>query len=372
MFEVVGVILTVAKHYGNAFVNLHSTSPILRNGTHPLSRSVKAHILLVFVTLCWGTTFVQVKCALNYISPLSFNFFRMGIAAVAMCLVFHKDLARLTAKSARAGAFIGILLWLSYQLQTIGLKYTTPSKSAFLTGICVVLVPLLLALFFHRHINRWTSCGALVAFAGLFLMAFPAQSFNLKAVNGGDVLSLGCAVCFAFQIILLGRATQKHSFRQIAAVQITVCAFLMAAVNPALKAGFPSLGLPAITWNATVIWALLVTALLCTVLAFSVQAWAQQFTPPSHAALILSTEPVFAALMSWLYLGETLGVRGASGAGLILAGVLISELKGSEATEMREETGSASHESDGEDSATLVPAPKDHSAKRSCSVGQST
>jgi len=314
-----------------------------------LSRSAKAHLLLVFITVLWGMTFVQIKAALNYISPLSFNLFRMTIAAAAMCLIFHKNLAQLTVKSARAGAIVGFFLWLGYEFQTTGLKYTTPSKSAFLTGICVVLVPLLLALFFRRHVNRWITFGALIAFAGLYLMAFPAhgsRTFDLSRINVGDLLSLGCAVCFAFQIILIGRATQKYAFRQIATVQIVVCAILMAVVDPVVKTAVPAVAAPAITWNATLIAALLVTALLCTVLAFSVQAWAQQFTPPTHAALIFSMEPVFAAVASWWFLGENLGLGGGAGAGLILAGVLVSELKGSTADEMREETATEPDESD--------------------------
>lgn len=304
-----------------------------------LSRSVKSHVLLVFVTLLWGMTFVQIKVALAYISPLSFNLVRMTIAAVAMCLIFHRDIARVSGKSIRAGATVGFFLWLGYEFQTTGLKYTTASKSAFLTGICVVLVPLLLALFFRRHVGRWIVVGALTAFFGLYLMAFPGgkEAFRFSSVNVGDLLSLACAVCFAFQIIFIGRATQKYSFRQIATVQSVVCAMLMAIVDPFLKMGAPALAMPRTTWNPTVIWAVIVTALLCTVLAFSVQAWAQQFTPPTHAALIFSMEPVFAAVASWLFLGERLGSRGGFGAALILGGVLISEAKGSTPAEMREE-----------------------------------
>lgn len=307
-----------------------------------MSRSLKAHILLVFVTLLWGITFVQIKAALVYISPLLFNVVRMVLAASAMCLIFHKDLARLTYKSARAGALVGVFLWLGYEFQTTGLKFTTASKSAFLTGICVVLVPLLLAIFFRRHVNRWVTLGALTAFVGLYLMAFPASgdgAFHLSSINVGGMLSLACAVMFGFQIIFIGRAAQKYEFRQIATVQIVVCAILMAVTVPVVEK-------PYVAWNATVIWAIAVTALLCTALAFSVQAWAQQFTPPTHAALIFSMEPVFAGLASWLLLGERLGFRGGAGAALILGGVLLSELKGSTPAEMQEETAEEPDESE--------------------------
>lgn len=302
-----------------------------------MSRSVKAHILLVFATLLWGITFIQIKVALTYVSPLLFNAIRMALAALTMCVIFHKELAGLTIKSVRAGAIVGIFLWLGYEFQTVGLKYTTASKSAFLTGICVVLVPLLLAVFFRRHVNRWVMLGAFAAFVGLFLMAFPNSEANFQwsSVNKGDLLSLCCALMFGFQIIFIGRATQKYAFRQIATIQIVVCAALMWITAPIVEH-------PTVTWNSTVIWALLVTALLCTALAFSVQAWAQQFTPPTHAALIFSLEPVFAGIASWLWMGETLKGRGLAGAVLILGGVLISELKGSTPAEMKEETGDVS------------------------------
>ncbi len=293
-------------------------------------------------------TFVQVKAALVYISPLLFNVVRMALAALAMSLIFHKDLGRLTAKSARAGAVVGVFLWLGYEFQTTGLKYTSASKSAFLTGICVVLVPLLLAVFFRRRVNRWVTMGALTAFVGLYLMAFTAHgegAFHVSNINVGDLLSLACAVMFGFQIIFIGRSTQKYEFKQIATVQIVVCAILMAISVPVVEK-------PYVTWNATVIWAIVVTALLCTALAFSVQAWAQQFTPPTHTALIFSMEPVFAGVASWLVLGEQLGLRGIMGGGLILGGVLLSELKGSTPAEMQEETIDQVQESD-EDAESL-------------------
>lgn len=306
-----------------------------------MSRSAKAHLLLVLITLLWGLTFVQIKAALAYVSPLYFNAIRMTLATLAMCLIFHKELSRLTVKAVRAGVIVGVFLWLGYEFQTVGLKYTTASKSAFLTGICVVLVPILLAVFFGRRVNRWVTVGATTAFVGLYLMAFPAnggEAFRLSSVNKGDWLSLACAVMFAFQIIFIGRATRKYPFRQIATVLIGSCTMLMWLTIPVTEKPF-------ITWNPTVIWAIAITGLLCTAFAFSIQAWAQQFTPPTHAALIFTLEPVFAGVASWLLLGERLGARGWLGAVLIIAGVLISELKGSTPAEMREETADDADES---------------------------
>jgi drug/metabolite transporter (DMT)-like permease len=150
-------------------------------------------------------------------------------------------------------------------------------------------------------------------------------------VNLGDVLTAICAVCFAFQIILLGRATQRHPFEQIAFLQTATSAGLMFALAPVFER-------PQAVWSSKVLWAILVTGILGTAVAFTIQAWAQQFLPPTNTALIFSLEPVFAWLTSYVVLGERLGLRAAIGAVLILAGVLASEVLGG-TVEVREPAG---------------------------------
>jgi drug/metabolite transporter (DMT)-like permease len=285
-----------------------------------VSRSLKAHLLLVLVTFVWGVTFVEIKDALSDVSPLLFNAVRMTVAALALLLIFRKHL-RMNNAALRTGIWMGTLLWMGYEFQTTGLVYTTPSKSAFLTGISVVLVPVFLALIWRRHINRWTSLGVLAAFLGLYLLTVP-RSGPFSGVNRGDALTLGCAVTFGFQIIFMGRAMRTHRFEQIATLQACVAAVLMAATVPVLEK-------PHVVWSPRVVIAILVTALLATAAAFTIQAWAQQFTPPTHTALIFVLEPVFAWASSYVLLGEHLGTRAGLGALLIVAGVLLSELKGS-------------------------------------------
>src|SRR4051812_4662684 len=114
------------------------------------SRSLKAHLLLVMVTLVWGATFVVIKNALREISPLLFNAVRMTLASICLAAIYWRPLLQLDKKVVRTGIGVGILLWLGYEFQTTGLKFTTPSKSGFLTGVSVVLVPLLLAAFWKR------------------------------------------------------------------------------------------------------------------------------------------------------------------------------------------------------------------------------
>lgn len=288
-----------------------------------MSRSLKAHLLLLAATLVWGATFIVIKSALADATPLVFNAVRMTFAAVVLCVIFFRQLRHLPVGALRAGVEIGTLMWLGYEFQTAGLLYTSASKSAFLTGISVVLVPLLLAVFWRRHINRYTLAGVVAASIGLYLLCVPpGQGLSLASLNRGDLLTLACAVAFAFQIIIVGRSAQHYDFAHLVPVEIAVCALWMLISIPiADRQGF-------IRFTPAMISALAVTALLGTVACFIVQAWAQRFTPPTHTALIFSLEPVFAGLTSYLLIGERLGSRALLGAALILTGVLASELLG--------------------------------------------
>jgi drug/metabolite transporter (DMT)-like permease len=247
----------------------------------------------------------------------------MTFAAVLLCAIFFRQLRHLPIGALRAGFEIGTLMWLGYEFQTAGLLYTSASKSAFLTGISVVLVPLLLAVLWRRHVNRYTLAGVCAAFIGLYLLCVPpGQGLSLSSLNRGDLLTLACAVAFAFQIIVVGRSAQHYGFAHLVPVEIAVCAvWMLISIPIADRHGF-------IRFTPAMLWALAVTALLGTVACFIVQAWAQRFTPPTHTALIFSLEPVFAGLTSYLLIGERQGSRGLLGATLILTGVLASELLG--------------------------------------------
>src|SRR5947209_11458347 len=193
-----------------------------------MPRAIKAHALLVLITFIWGATFVIVKNAVEHdATPLTFNFVRMTMAAIALGLFFHRDIRRISRLALIAGAVSGAFLWLGYEFQTTGLRLTTASKSAFITGLSVILVPLFLRLFWGRKTTTWTAIGVLAALFGLFLLTVPPSESGLgnwASVNRGDLLTLACSVSFGFQIIFLGRATGRHPFAQIAFLQIATAA----------------------------------------------------------------------------------------------------------------------------------------------------
>lgn len=268
------------------------------------------------MTLIWGSTFVVVKEALADASPLPFLGIRFTLAGILLFLVMGRGLGERQALG--PGFLLGVFLFAGYLCQTTGLLYTTPSKSAFITGFAVILVPFLQALHGFR-LRAATIAGALLGLAGIYFLVLPS---GVHAVNRGDVLTLFGAVSFAVHIVLVGSYTRRFSFRHLVPVQILVVGLLAAAALP-LNLDFR------LHWTAGLIGALLLTAVLATGFAFSVQNWAQQFTPPAHTALIFALEPVFAALTSRLVLGERLGGKVFMGSALILAGMVVSEIWGS-------------------------------------------
>lgn len=290
-----------------------------------MSRSLKAHLLLLAVVFVWGATFVLVKDALSDISPLLFNLLRMALATVCLAVLYGKHLGRLNRRTVLCGALVGLFLAMGYQFQTAGLRLTTPSKSAFITGLVVVIVPLLLVIPKLRpsgsHAPGWNAyLGAILAFLGILLLTTPAHSgFDFRSMNFGDLLTLGCSLGFSFHMLALAHFSPRIRFEQLAVLQVGFAALFMAISMPIFEK-------PYIHWSLRVVVALAIAAVLATAAAFTIQSWAQQYLPATHTALLLTMEPVFAWITSFLVLGERLGLRSGAGALLILAGIGVTEL----------------------------------------------
>jgi len=292
-----------------------------------LSPSTTAHLLLLAVVAVWGATFALVKDAINDASPLLFNMLRMTMAAIALAIVNHRSLRSLSRRTILSGIVVGIFLAAGYQFQTAGLARTTAAKSAFITGLVVVFVPMLTAIPAIRpasaHAPRWPSAvGALLAFSGLLLLTTPSGTTwsNLfSSIGIGDLLTLICSIAFAGHLLSLAHTSSRVPIAQLATLQITAAAIIMALTLP--------LGRPLyLHITPRLIIALAITSFIATAAAFTIQSWAQQHLPPTHTALLLTLEPVFAWLISFLFLGERLGSRSVTGALLIFAGILVTEL----------------------------------------------
>ncbi|HOL70918.1 MAG TPA: DMT family transporter [Bryobacteraceae bacterium] len=289
---------------------------MIRNGREGAWR---ADLALVFIALIWGSTFVVVKEALADTSTLLFLALRFSLATVSLGLVFRPlpgTFARRTPWM-KGGVLAGLCLFGGYAFQTFGLRYTTPSKSAFITGLAIVMVPVLAGVVQRKVPHPSEAIGVAVATAGLALLTMPAGSLHMEK---GDLLTLACAVAFAAHILVVGYYAPKIGFQALTLVQLATTAAMSLA-------GFWWLETPFIRWSAGVVAAVIVTGLLATALAFSVQTWAQQYTTPTRTALILALEPVFAWVTSFVVTGEVLSRKAALGAALILSGILLVELK---------------------------------------------
>lgn len=275
-----------------------------------------AELSLVLVSLLWGATFVLVQNALDDISTVLFLALRFSIAAAVLALVHRVRGGRFSRAGLGAGILVGSLLYAGYLLQTLGLRHTTPATSGFITGLYVVLVPLLSAAALRRLPGwaEWT--GFALAAVGMGLMTVDTARF---AVGRGELLTLGCAFAFALHILALGHWSQRMPTDWLALLQIAACAVIALG-------SFWWTEAPYLRWSPAVVGAIAVTSLLATALAFWVQTWAQARTTPTRAALIFSLEPLFAWATSWLLEGEVLTLRAAAGAVCILAGVLLVEL----------------------------------------------
>lgn len=284
-----------------------------------LRRRLLADAALLGITFVWGSTFVVVKKALESSSTLLFLFLRFTLGSAVLTLLFRRRLwvGLQERGSLLQGLLVGLVLFLGYLFQTLGLRLTTPARSGFLTGLSVVAVPVLQSALYRSlpGWNCWVGVGC--ATAGLYCLAAPETT---GSISRGDLLTLICAVAFGLHILLLGRFSRSERVATLAVTQIAVAALLSLACLPWAERLY-------VRWNLFLLLAVLVTGLLATALGFWVQTWAQQFTSPTHTALILSLEPLVAWMTSYLALGERLGARGAWGAGLILAGIFLSEWK---------------------------------------------
>jgi drug/metabolite transporter (DMT)-like permease len=283
---------------------------------HPRRRAEAA---LVVNTIIWGSTFVIVKEALRDVSPVLFLALRFTLAGVALAVLFRGSWSypRNPGWSIRGGVFAGLFLFAGYAFQTVGLQFTTAPKSGFLTGLTTAIVPVLGAIAYRIRPRAMELAGVAVASCGMALMTFPPGNL---AVNRGDVLTICCALCFAAHILTLGRYSAGASIELLSTVQIAVSAILAWVLFRWIEA-------PHLRWTPEVCVAIGITGLLATALAFTFQAWAQQYTTSTRTAVIFTLEPVFAWVTSYLLTGESLSPRAAAGAGLILAGILLVELK---------------------------------------------
>jgi len=264
----------------------------------------------VVAAFFFGTTFIVVQDAVAESDPLPFLAARFLIAGAVLAVLGRRRPA--SPREVRHGLVAGVALLAGYILQTVGLQYTTPATSAFITYLLVVFVPLLTFAFLRRRPHPLTLAGLVPAVVGLVLLTGGADA----SFGKGEALTLGCAVAFAAHLVIVGETAGRHDAIRFTCVQVTtvgVACLAASVVTADLSLSAGALGAAAFT------------GVFATALAFAAMVWAQRVVSPSRAALILLLEPVFAALLSGLT-GDALTPSQLAGGALILAAVAIAEV----------------------------------------------
>lgn len=290
-----------------------------------MTRQLKADLAILSITVVWGSSFILMKNITGNIPFYAYLFLRFSVAGAILFLIFIKTLRNMNKRVLIQGSVIGFCLFAGMALQYMGLSFTSASNSAFITGLNVVMVPVISAVFLRKAPPFKAVVGVLLATAGLFLLS---GGFT-GSWNRGDTLTMLCAVCFAFQIIFIDKFAATSDTRQLAFVQI-VSAAILYGIFWLVMGTFEAT--PAIVMNGRVILTILYTGALGTAFAFGVQTIAQKYTSPTRTALIITCEPVFGAIFALTIPDtagktETLTLSTAAGCLLILSGMLISEIR---------------------------------------------
>jgi drug/metabolite transporter (DMT)-like permease len=284
--------------------------------------TLRAGLALAGAAFLFGSTFLVMQDAVRDVEPVPFIAARFTIGALALLPVLlvprrRRSRARRGHNGGRVlrdGAVAGVALAVGYVFQTTGLQYTTSSVSAFLTYLLVVFVPLLSAIVLRRPPRPATLAGVVIAVAGLYLLTDGAGI----GFGRGEVLSVLCAFAFAIHILVLSAVAERNDVLALNVVQLATVAVVL-VVPGVLVGGY---AFPASAW-----WAAIYTGVVVSAIGFGLQVWGQRQVSASRTALVLMLEPVFAAVLGYAR-GERLGIAGAIGAGLILAGILLSEAGG--------------------------------------------
>lgn len=275
-----------------------------------------ANSLLLVTAIIWGSGFVVTDIALKYLTAYQVMAGRFLLAAFLLLVLFGYKLKKITKSVIWKGIVLGTIIYIAFALQTVGLQYTTPSKNAFLTAVNVIIVPIITYAIYKRRIDGYEIIGAILAIIGIGSLSLH-DSFGM---NIGDILSLLCAVGFAFDIFCTNLFVQKED-----AILLTIIQFITAALISNLvvivQGDIPS------TLEKGAVYSVVYLAFFSTMIAYLLQNIANQYTTATKSAIILSTESFFGMLMSVLFLHEILTTRMAIGAVLIMAAILIAEVK---------------------------------------------
>ncbi len=289
------------------------------NGRKKIPSQLHNDLLLLLVAGIWGFGFVAQRAGMEYLGPHAFNGIRFLLGSLVLVPMACRGTRPETGTARElpalvAGILPGLVLFAGAALQQIGLKYTTAGKAGFITGLYVIMVPLL-GIFLGQRTEKGTWLGGILAVSGLYLLSVRGDF----SIAPGDLLELAGAVFWAVHVLLLGYLSPRTDPIRLAMVQFAICGLLsMAAAGLTETISMAAIRAAAVP---------LAYGGICSVgIGYTLQVVVQRRAHPAHTAILLSLEAPFAALGGWWLLGETLSMRALSGCLLMLAGMLTSQL----------------------------------------------
>ncbi len=290
----------------------------------------KGETALITATLIWGATFTIIKGALHDVSPLVFIAFRFSFAAIILIPFLFREIKKITKPVLYGGALLGVFYFLGFSTQTIGLNYTSATKSGFITGTFIIFTPILQIILEKKYPSKGSLTGIFLAIIGLIFLSSSGksvlsvfseigQSFNL-----GDFFTLLCAFFFSLYVVYLDIVSKKYDYKPLVFLQITVTAvfgIIFACILPLF-----GLENSHIEFTANLLFALGYTSILATVITTILMTKYQKLIIPARAGIIYSFEPIFSAVVAFFVLREKISNFGFIGGALIFSGLLVSEL----------------------------------------------
>ncbi len=287
-------------------------------------------LALLFNTIIWGGTFAIIKNAFEDVSPMMFLGLRFGLASLIFLPFVYSYLIKADRKTLAAGAILGAFYFSGFAAQTFGLNLTTATKSGFITGTFVVFIPILQLIIEKRKPKWFNTASVIIVLIGLIMLSSKGENIfefihQLGAdFNAGDLLTLICALLFAFQVVYVDVFTKKYDYLPMVFVQLLITGlggFLLSFV-------FSLTSIESIKFNisGSLIFAILYTSLFASILATIIQLKYQKVVSPTKAGIIYSAEPIFAAVFAYFLLSEKISNFGLIGCALIFIGLLVSEI----------------------------------------------
>ncbi len=289
-----------------------------------------AEIILILVTLIWGATFVIIKVALNDVSPMTFVATRFLIATIILLPFYFKIKNRFNKTITLSGILLGTMFFLGFATQTIGLKFTSATKSGFITGTFVLFTPIFQLLFEKKKPSKGNLLGVVLVLAGLIFLSSKGNSIldifhEIGAgFNIGDFFTLLCAIFFAMYLVYLDILTKKFEFFPLVILQVGSTAILGIIFSIGLS--IFNIEQMTITISKNLIFALLYTSILATVVSTTLQTKFQKYLTPTKVGIILSFEPIFSAITAFIILNERISRFSFLGGLFIFTGLLVAEL----------------------------------------------